>query len=139
MKDEKKARHYLGLAAIGGSIVARHNLGVLYADARYDKRAIQQFIIGARAGFDHCLDAVRQGYQNGLLTKDGYAETLRAYQKQQDSAKSAMRDKARLYYANRPCHDAVRQGYQNGLLTKDEYTETIRAYQKQKDSAKNEG
>ena len=39
-------------------------------------------------------DAVKDGFMKGYVTKDEYANTLRAYQKIQDEMKSDQRDKA---------------------------------------------
>ena len=50
--------------------------------------------MAARAGYDESLDAVKAGFRNGVVTKDEYANTLRAYQKIQDEMKSDERDKA---------------------------------------------
>ena len=59
-----------------------------------EHRAMKHFIIAARAGFKLSLDRVREGYMNGTVTKDEYANTLRAYQNMQDEMKSEDRDKA---------------------------------------------
>ena len=42
-----------------------------------------------------CLyDKVKEGFMDGMVTKDEYANTLRAYQSRQDEMKSDDRDKA---------------------------------------------
>ena len=51
-------------------------------------------MIGARAGHKQCLGAVREWYEDGDITKEEYAETLRAYQKSCDDMKSEQRDKS---------------------------------------------
>ena len=40
------------------------------------------------------MDVVKQGFMQGSVTKDGYANTLRAYQQQHDEMKSDDRDEA---------------------------------------------
>ena len=94
--DKKKANHYWELAAINGSVRARHNLGVCEYNAGNPQRAYKHFIIAARAGNKLSLDKVKDGYMRGHMhiTKDQYANTLREYQKSQDEMKSDARDKA---------------------------------------------
>jgi len=92
--DKKKAKHYYELAAMNGSVIARHNLGALEGNAGNNQRAMKHFIISARAGHNLSLDNVKQGYMHGLVTKEEYANTLREYQKSQDEMTSDARDKA---------------------------------------------
>ena len=93
--DKKKATHYYELAAMNGDAHARHNLGCEEYEAGNYHRAYKHFILSARAGFKDSLDNVKIGYMNGIVTKDEYANTLRAYQSRQDEMKSDDRDKAR--------------------------------------------
>ena len=94
--DKKKAKHYYELAAMNGDLHARHYLGYIEAQAGNDHRAMKHFILAAKAGFKKSLDdAVRVGFMNGIVTKDEYANILRAYQQQHDEMKSDTRDKAR--------------------------------------------
>ena len=92
--DKKKAKHYWELAAMNGSVQARHNLGVDEYEAGNTQRAFKHFIISASAGYKDSLNMVRQGYRVGHVTKAEYANTMREYQKSQDEMKSDMRDKA---------------------------------------------
>ena len=92
--DKKKAKHYYELAAMGGNVQARYNLGVIVEDAGNEDRAYKHFIIAARAGSKRSLDAVKDGFMDGFLTKDEYTNTLRVYQESQDEMKSDERDKA---------------------------------------------
>jgi len=57
-------------------------------------RAMKHFIIGARSGFDESLKAVGEGYKAGQVTKDEYANTLRAYQDSREDMKSEPRARA---------------------------------------------
>ena len=93
-RDEKKARHYWELGAIRGDINSRCRLACLDSEAGDDERAYKHWLIGAKAGDDECLRSVKYGFGFGFVTKDAYAEALRAYQKVQDDTKSAMRDEA---------------------------------------------
>ena len=51
-RDEKKAKYYYELAAMGGVLEARHNIGVLEAQAGNINRAMKHLMIEARAGHD---------------------------------------------------------------------------------------
>ena len=92
--DTKKANHYYELAAMNGSIKARHNLGMIEGQAGNYKRAYKHCLISARAGDKLSLDTVKGGYMHGDVTKDEYANTLREYHKSLDEMKSEVRDKA---------------------------------------------
>ena len=92
--DKKKAKHYYELAAIGGDIHARHNLGCTEYEVGNHHRAFNHFIMAAKAGHKTSLDCVKTGFMDGDVTKDEYANTLRAHQKSLDEMKSDMRDKA---------------------------------------------
>ena len=95
--DKKKAKHYYELAAMNGSAYARNNLGFVEDMAGNNTRAMKHYILAAKAGFKESLDAVKKGYMHGIVTKDEYANTLRAYQSRQDEMKSDDRDKAKEY------------------------------------------
>jgi hypothetical protein len=92
--DMKKATQYYELAAMGGGVQARNNLGCLEGQAGNHQRAMKHFIISASAGYRKSLDGVKGGYMAGHVTKDEYTNTLREYQKSQDEMKSEARDKA---------------------------------------------
>ena len=94
----------LELAAMRGHIFARYSLGAYEWDAGNHERACKHLMIGARAGVGDCLKMVKEGYKQGFVTKDEYAEALRSYQKQHDDRKSAMRDEALVYFANPEKH-----------------------------------
>ena len=91
--DEEKAKHYWELAAVNGNVKARNNLGALEWRAGNPHRATKHFILASRAGLDEALDTVKLGYKHGIVTKDEYANTLRACQKSKDEMKSQARDK----------------------------------------------
>jgi hypothetical protein len=92
--DKKKAVHYYELAAMNGSVHARHNLGCSEGQAGNHQRAHKHFKLAARAGCKESLDTVKQGFMARYITKEEYANTLRAYQMSQDEMKSEARDKA---------------------------------------------
>jgi len=92
--DKKMAMHYLELAAMGGCLVARYNLGFREGQSGNYQRAVKHSMIAARAGYEKALEGVKIGYMDGIVTKDEYANTLRAHYEQQKEMKSEMRDKA---------------------------------------------
>ena len=92
--DKKKAKYYMELAAIGGSIDAMHNLGCEEFDEGNFDRAYKHFIIAAKAGSKESLVTVRDGFTKGGITKDEYEDTLRAYHERRMEMKSDTRDKA---------------------------------------------
>ena len=92
--DTKKAMHYWELAAMNGSVNARHNLGYAEGQAGNHERAKKHFILAAKAGDKLSLDAVKEEFMDGIVTKDEYANTLRAYHERQLEMKSDTRDKA---------------------------------------------
>jgi len=93
-RDEKKAKDYYELAAMSGCVTAiaciEWNVG------NYD-RGMRHFMIAARAGHKESLDRVKEGYINGMVTKDHYANTLRAHHEKQKEMKSDARDKAKAH------------------------------------------
>jgi len=94
--DKKKARHYYELAVMDGSVNARYDLACLEGYARNFDRAIKHCIIGARAGHEQSFETVKEAFIDGQVTKDEYANTLRAYHERQKEMKSDERDKANL-------------------------------------------
>ncbi|KAL7525090.1 hypothetical protein ACHAXR_000857, partial [Thalassiosira sp. AJA248-18] len=54
-KDTKKAKYHWELGAMGGDVIARHNLGVLEAKAGNVNRAMKHFMISAGFGYDNSL------------------------------------------------------------------------------------
>ena len=92
--DTKKAKHYYKLSAMNGNVNARFNLGCEEGTAGNHNRAMKHFILSARAGDKQSLDYVKDGFMDGIVTKDEYANTLRAHQERHDEMKSDGRDRA---------------------------------------------
>ena len=92
----KKAKYYWELAAMNGSVNARHNLGSVEGESGNYQRALKHMMISARAGHVGSLGAVKVCFLNGngMITKDRYENVLRAYQQRKDEMKSDARDKA---------------------------------------------
>jgi len=105
--DMKKAKHYYELAAMGGDVKARYNLGCFDGKAGNIQRSLRHFILATRAGDVKALNHVKHGYINGDVTKDEYANTLRAYQTRQDEMKSDERDIAEACYRRLEAEDLL--------------------------------
>ena len=90
--DKKKATYYYELAAIGGNIYARHNLGAIEEDAGNMNRALKHFMIATGCGHNNSLKVIQELYTNGHASKDDYAKALRAYQSYLAEIKSTQRD-----------------------------------------------
>ena len=58
-RDMKKAKHYYELAAMGGNVDARHNLGCIGGHAGNMSRAVKHWMIAAGAGYDDSLKEIR--------------------------------------------------------------------------------
>ena len=93
--DQKKAKYYYELAAINGHVNASYILGAYEGNAGNYQLAVKHYIIAAKAGYDASLEWVKIGYNHGIVTKDEYASTLRAYHERRKEMKSDMRDKAK--------------------------------------------
>ena len=92
--DKKKAKHYWELAAIGGDMNGRHNLGNNEIRAGNYDRALKHYIIAVKSGSSESLEQIKEGYSKGHVTKDDYMRALRAYQEYLGEIKSRQRDKA---------------------------------------------
>ena len=95
-RDMGQVKHYWELAAMGGHVLARHLLGEMEGMAGNHQRAMAHFMISARGGCKESLDSVQTGFMDGVVTKDVYASTLRAYHERQKAMKSDARDQAAL-------------------------------------------
>jgi len=91
-KDGKKEVYHLEQAAIGGHPIARHNLGCKEKKNGRVDRAIQHMIIAAKLGCDSSLDALKDGFRGGLVSKEDFAAALRAHQAAVDATKSPQRE-----------------------------------------------
>ncbi len=98
-KDMKRSIYHLEEAAIGGHPDARYNLGAHEGNSGRIDRAMRQFIIAANLGLDDALDKVKQGFVEGIVSKDDYAAALRGHQAAVDATKSKQREEAYEFYA----------------------------------------
>ena len=92
--DDKKAKHYHELAAMGGQYKSRDILGDIEWDAGNFERALKHWMISARAGYDISLKAIRKAFVSGYVSKDEFEMVLRAQKESKDKTKSHQRDAA---------------------------------------------
>jgi len=92
--NKEKAIYYYELAAIGGDVTARSNLGIKEAKAGNEDRALKHFMVAVRDGYVKSLELIKAFYTNGHATKDDYTRALKVYQEYLGEIKSAQRDKA---------------------------------------------
>ena len=93
-EDMNKARHYWELAAMGGHVGSRFNLGLLEEKAGNMERALKHYMIAARGGESNSLKATQALFKDGQATKDDYTKALQLYQAYLDEVKSDQREKA---------------------------------------------
>jgi tetratricopeptide (TPR) repeat protein len=96
-KDEKRAVYYYEKAAIGGHPGARGLLAFHEMENYRLERAAKHFFIAANLGCDTSLNAVKDFFIQGIVSKEGYAAALRGYQAAVDATKSAERATAAAY------------------------------------------
>ena len=92
--DKKKAKHYYELAAIGGDVSARYNLGSMEEGSAHFDRALNHYMIAVRGGLSDSLEAIKELYTDGIATKDDYTKALQVYQDYLGEIKSKQRDEA---------------------------------------------
>ena len=97
-RDEKKAKYYWELSAMGGDVVARYNLGCLEGNAGNMNRAVKHSMIAAAAGYDASLANIRHAFLCGDATKDDFEKALRAHKEATDEMKSEQREAAAAYF-----------------------------------------
>jgi len=82
-------------------ILARYNLGNQEGrKGRFD-RAAKHYIIAAKLGDDGALEAVKEGFVKGFVSKEGYEVALRGHQAAVDATKSEQRDAAYAFFNRR--------------------------------------
>ena len=97
--EMKRKLYYYELAAMGGNVFARHNLGCLEGDDFGNKkRAVKHFMIAAGAGHDDSLEEIQQLFLYGHATKDEFEKALRAHKEAKDEMKSEQRESAAATY-----------------------------------------
>ncbi|KAL7529420.1 hypothetical protein ACHAXR_005123 [Thalassiosira sp. AJA248-18] len=95
---EKDFIHHWELAAMGGHVGARYNLGILEENEGDMNRALKHFMILAELGHNESLQKIQNGFSDGHVTEDEFFEkTLRAHKESTDEMQSDQRDAARQY------------------------------------------
>jgi len=92
--DEKKATYYYELAAVGGDVSARYNLGYNEERAGNMERALKHYMIAVSSGDAESLNQIKELYTNGYATKDDYTRALQLYQTYLGEITSIQRDEA---------------------------------------------
>ena len=92
--DTKKAKYYYGLAAMGGNVDARYNLGRSEENEGKMNRALKHFMIAARAGDDESLTKIQLYCKHGYATEDDSEKALRAHKEATDEMTSDQREAA---------------------------------------------
>ncbi|KAK1746862.1 hypothetical protein QTG54_002206 [Skeletonema marinoi] len=110
-KDTKKKVYHLEHAAIGGHAMARYNLGVNEQRNGRLERAIKHWIISAKLGYDRAAEALKVCFREGSISKDVFAEALRAHQAAVDATKSPQREVAEAAMQKMRAARAARQNY----------------------------
>jgi len=92
--SKKKIVYYLELAAIGGNVEARYNLGRNETNSSNYDRAIKHYLIATRDGCTESLNKTKELYTNGNASREDYTKALQLYQEYLGEIKSDQRDKA---------------------------------------------
>lgn len=92
--DRENAKHYFELAAMAGHELARFDVGRMENDCGNAKRAIKHWVISASAGHDNSMKAIRSSLEQGLVERDEYKLTLKAYIDSSTEMRSETRDDA---------------------------------------------
>ena len=107
-RDTAKATYYWELAAIKGNVQARYHLGCnelligqnsQSARMYHYRRGMKHMMISSKAGHKKSFDEITIGYKHGVVQKEDYEMTLRAYHERHKEMKSDARDEAAAFYA----------------------------------------
>ena len=93
-RDPVKAMYYYELAAKGGSVRTRHNLGIEEENEGNMDRALIHYMIAVEGGLSESLNAIKDLYSDGNATKEDYTKALQLYQEYLGEIKSKQRDEA---------------------------------------------
>jgi hypothetical protein len=97
-KDEKKEIYHLEVAAIGGHVIARHNLAIVEEIHGRMERAVKHWIIAANMGCDKSMKALWECHAKGFVKKEDLTATLRAHHAAVNAAKSPQREQAKIFF-----------------------------------------
>ena len=91
-KDEKKELYHMEEAAIAGHPHARHNLACCEDNKDRCDRAVKHWIIAANLGHDESIQALKECYKDGDISKDDFAAALRGHYAAVAATKSPQRE-----------------------------------------------
>ena len=92
--DEKKAKYYWELGAMGGCTGSRYNLGAIEQNNGNLDRALKHYMISSGVGHGDSLKEIKRLYTYGHATKEAYTKALQSYQTYLGEIKSDQRDEA---------------------------------------------
>jgi len=92
-EDPAKARTWLSIAAMKGSIVARYRLGGFEYRQGNTAIALRHWHLSAAAGYKHSMDRLREEMGQGNVSRDEYAATLQSFLTSYRKMKSEERDR----------------------------------------------
>ena len=93
-KDEEKGKYHLEEAAIGGYPDARHNPACSEGEKGRTDRAVKHLIITANLGYDKSIQALKERYEDGEVSREDFAAALRVHQAAVDAMESPQREAA---------------------------------------------
>ena len=96
-KDRQLAKYYWELAAMGGSVSARYNLGIAEESTGNMDRALKHYKIAVSAGEVESLTQIHQLLLNGHATKDDLLSAFDTRTAYIDKVRSDHRDEAAAY------------------------------------------
>ena len=94
-QDKAKAIHFYERAAMQGHVESRHNLACEEDEKGNHDRAVRHLLISAKMGYDRSVEAIKNMFMSGVVSKEQYAEALRGYQDAVEEMKSHDRDEAK--------------------------------------------
>lgn len=98
-EDLLRARQNYEIAAKGGSLEARYELGILESVGNNEESAMKHLRIAAEGGDTDSLKAIRILFDHGDVGKGDYMEILRAYKKAVDEVSSKERGECPSVYS----------------------------------------
>ncbi|EJK69063.1 hypothetical protein THAOC_09719 [Thalassiosira oceanica] len=93
--DKPRGIHHLQQAAMKGHGLSRHKLGVAEFNNKNYDLAVQHWMIAAKMGFEHSLNAIKEMFKGSLATKAQYTEALLGYRDAVEETKSPQREEAK--------------------------------------------
>lgn len=89
---EEKSNYHELHAAIGGHLICRNNIAFTDIQNGYTDRAMKHLLIAASDGYKPALQSVKKCYTLNLVSKEDFANALRAHQATLDAFSSRERE-----------------------------------------------